>query len=298
MQGKRPFGVEVNNYLGCWPQYGVSQADIIYEMETEGGITRMLALYADIREVERIGPIRSARTFIEAAMPFEPIIVHLGGSPLFDRFLQENDLRTINAGYLAGAAFLDEERHKTYAIEHCYFTSAHLIYRALSFAKIREDYSVSTPASAFNFAPKGTLASLGGGEAEQALFSFSSYADCDLRYNKTLGKYQKWQFNKKQLDAGNDNEQLAFDNAFILFMPINSVNDMILVKGDFSAGGEGVYLSRGRYEKITWKKGEPRDNYKFFTASGEELEVNRGSTYVALVRNERADKLTIDGAPV
>ena len=98
MQGKRPFGVEINNYLYCWPQYGISQADIIYEMETEGGITRMLALYADIREVERIGPLRSARTFIEAAMPFEPIIVHLGGSTLFDRFLQENKNGSLSGG--------------------------------------------------------------------------------------------------------------------------------------------------------------------------------------------------------
>ncbi len=298
MQGKRPFGVEINNYIGCWPQYGISRADIIYEMETEGGITRLLALYADIREVERIGPLRSARTFIEGAMPFEPIIVHLGGTILFDRFLEENDLRTINAGYLAGAAFCDEERHETYAIEHSLFTSPHLIYRALPYAKIREGYSASTPSSAFNFAPVGSITAPSGGAAETVKVDFSYYSDCDLRYNKELGKYKKWQYGKPQLDAGNNNEQLAFDNVFILFMPINSVNDMILVKGDFSAGGEGVYLSRDRYEKITWEKGEPRDNYKFFTSSGEELEVNRGRTYIALVRNERADSLTVDGAPI
>lgn len=81
-------------------------------------------------------------------------------------------------------------------------------------------------------------------------------------------------------------------------MPINPVEGSWLNKGDFSAGGEGVYLSRGRYEKITWEKGESRDNYKFITASGEELEVNRGSTYIALVRNERADSLIVDGETV
>ncbi len=72
--GKRPYAVSVNNILECWPQYGLSQADIIYEIETEGGITRMMALFMDIRGVPLIGSIRSLRDqFSEAVYPLDPI---------------------------------------------------------------------------------------------------------------------------------------------------------------------------------------------------------------------------------
>ena len=43
--GQRPVAVMVNNIMAnsvqtAWPQRGLSDADIIFEMETEGGITR------------------------------------------------------------------------------------------------------------------------------------------------------------------------------------------------------------------------------------------------------------------
>ena len=40
----RPVAVVVNNLKQALPQQGISQADIIYEIEAEGGITRMMAL--------------------------------------------------------------------------------------------------------------------------------------------------------------------------------------------------------------------------------------------------------------
>ena len=39
--GKRPVAVMVNNLKGALPQYGIAEADIIYELPVEGGITRL-----------------------------------------------------------------------------------------------------------------------------------------------------------------------------------------------------------------------------------------------------------------
>ena len=40
----RPIAVMLNNLKAAQPQLGISQADIIYEVPVEGGITRMLCL--------------------------------------------------------------------------------------------------------------------------------------------------------------------------------------------------------------------------------------------------------------
>ena len=43
----RPYAVMINNNHAAWPQCGVQDAYLVYEIIAEGGITRMMALYKD-----------------------------------------------------------------------------------------------------------------------------------------------------------------------------------------------------------------------------------------------------------
>ena len=43
-KGKRPVAVMINNIKAALPQYGISQADLMFECIVEGGITRMMAV--------------------------------------------------------------------------------------------------------------------------------------------------------------------------------------------------------------------------------------------------------------
>ena len=61
LSGKRPAAVMLNNLKAALPQQGNGQADIIYEVLAEGGITRMLAVYQDPSQLGLIGSVRSAR---------------------------------------------------------------------------------------------------------------------------------------------------------------------------------------------------------------------------------------------
>ena len=294
MVGMRPYAISVNNISDCWPQYGLSQADIIFEMETEGGITRMMALYMDTREVARIGSVRSLRDqFLEAVFPLNPIIVHIGTSVYADKAIQEHSFRTLDGNNLPQSMFFDRDRYSAgYNSEHCYFTSGQNIDETLPAAKIKRTLSANVT-SAFNFVGEDEVTVPTTGDATTIKFKFSSYGDGDLRYDAESNKYLKWEYGKAQVDAGNDNEQLAFDNAFVIFAPISTIDGTILVKVDYTAGGEGYYFSQGKYEKVTWTKPDYTDNFSFTTADGEELKVNTGNTYFAVVRDDRADELTI-----
>jgi hypothetical protein len=61
--GNRPIAVMLNNIKAALPQYGISSADIIYEVPAEGGITRMLAIYQSVADVGNIGSVRSTRPY-------------------------------------------------------------------------------------------------------------------------------------------------------------------------------------------------------------------------------------------
>jgi hypothetical protein len=77
---RRPMAVVVENHPDSRPQSGVSQAEVVYEMVAEGGITRYLALYQP--DADSIGPVRSARDyFAELADSWSAVFAHVGGSP-------------------------------------------------------------------------------------------------------------------------------------------------------------------------------------------------------------------------
>lgn len=67
--------VKVDNVQGAWPQAGLNQADIVYDLPVEGGLTRLLAIFHSA-DVPVIGPIRSAR-------PVDADILHLLGHSYF-----------------------------------------------------------------------------------------------------------------------------------------------------------------------------------------------------------------------
>jgi hypothetical protein len=74
----------LNNLKQALPQQGNSQADIIFEVLAEGGITRMMALYQDPSSVGFIGSVRSARRYyMELAAGMDAVFIHAGGSPDF-----------------------------------------------------------------------------------------------------------------------------------------------------------------------------------------------------------------------
>lgn len=73
------FGAMIENSIPARPQSGLSQAEVVFEAITEGGITRFLALYQQ-NKPELLGPVRSVRGYyIDWASGFDASIAHVGG---------------------------------------------------------------------------------------------------------------------------------------------------------------------------------------------------------------------------
>lgn len=57
---RRPLNIRLPNDPNARPQYGLSKADLVFEMIVEGGITRFSAVFHS-KEADTVGPIRSYR---------------------------------------------------------------------------------------------------------------------------------------------------------------------------------------------------------------------------------------------
>ena len=76
---KRPLAIMIGNTSDALPQYGISSADVIYEVPVEGSYTRLMAIFGDYSGLEKIGSVRSCRHyFIYFAKEFDAIYAHYG----------------------------------------------------------------------------------------------------------------------------------------------------------------------------------------------------------------------------
>ena len=74
------FLVMIDNMEDARPQSGLDKADVVFEIEAEGGITRYMALFYN-NGADKIGPCRSARYyFAELAKGLDAVYAHVGGS--------------------------------------------------------------------------------------------------------------------------------------------------------------------------------------------------------------------------
>jgi len=79
---KRPaLTVKIENTPEALPQWGIDQADVVYEEIVNGGITRLAAIF-NSQAPAKIGPIRSVRpTDTQVVWPLGGIFAYSGGAP-------------------------------------------------------------------------------------------------------------------------------------------------------------------------------------------------------------------------
>src|SRR3989454_8870598 len=118
-------GVVVDNAPPARPQWGLSQADIVYEVPTEGMITRFLALFCGDGP-DTVGPVRSLRLqFLDIAGDYSATVAHAGSSESALAAVEEHAGPVINEFWNAGPFRRDQHRHRP----HNVFASVALLRR-------------------------------------------------------------------------------------------------------------------------------------------------------------------------
>ncbi len=288
----RPVAIMINNAKQALPQKGLSNAQVIYETVTEGGITRLMALYPSVESVGTAGPIRSARDqFVEFVLPANAIYVNIGSSRYAKEMLTLYNYQDINGVYLGEDAFyFDAEREVSLNVapEHCWFTTSDLINQGIAINEMDTNGNVY-PLFNFNLEEKTTA--LDGQSAYNIAFSYSDYAPVDFTYDENTQKYFKTAFGAPHID-GETNEQLSFDNVFVLYAPIDLKEDLVVP--DYSLEeGTGYYFFGGEYIKVNYTKAEPRSPLVITDEDGNEIKVNVGESYVGIVDNEKMEEIVI-----
>jgi len=284
----RPMAVVINNIPESLPMNGVSDADIIYEVLVEGGITRMLALYQDISRVEKVGSIRSARHYtVEIANSYDAILASAGGSPQAFAMVKQLGIPHLNEveGPRREIFFRDRNR-----VPGRRFESLHSVVltgeRAAEWLP-KYDFRLEHEDNykqVLTFVEDGTPR--GGSAALEVSVPFCPSNISAFTYKPEKNVYTMREFNRDFIDA-NDNSSPGFTNILILKTSVS------LIRGDASGrlnivttgSGVGYFVCGGKYIEIDWARADRDTPFMYTHKDGTELVFGIGRTYICVIPN-------------
>jgi len=310
-EGKRSVAVVINNIKAALPARGVSEADLIYEYVTEGGITRLLCVFADIGNAPELGSLRSARIVAcDLANGTNSIFIHFGREPRAVSYLASNKIDHLDGNNMSGGKYSssdyddgyvklasgiffwrDKAWSKVRSSEHTAVSDGTHIKEAIEYKNISLDGECPR---FFNFVPDSSKDLENGEDCTYAKVKISGYMkNAIFEYNEEDGLYYKSEYGDPQIDENND-EQVAVTNVFVLYCRVTLASDDYRTDYHFDEGGDGYYISAGKKINVTWTKETTSDQIKVFNEAGEEVEVNRGKSYVCLCEKSYKDDISFE----
>lgn len=280
-KGKKPIAITVNNIrIAQKVQCGLDKADVVFETEVEGGITRLLALFADPTEIEKVGTVRSLRVvFADLAAGMDAVLFYHGIDPNYCKpHLKELGISSHQIGW-SNDCFRDDNG---LAQEHTLYTNGELLKGAIDNKKLDYEGSGETWV---NFSSSADKKAAGEEKAEQIEVIFSGSVGTQFIYDKDEQKYARARQGEEYTDLLSGNREL-FTNVFVLKTSITNYSDDYH-KNIALEGGEGYYASAGGIVPIKWTKGDSKDPFKFTLTDGTELTVNQGNSYVCIMSEKR-----------
>mgnify|MGYP001054567755 CR=1 FL=1 len=296
---RRPLAIMINNHVDARPQFGLTEADLIYEAVAEGGITRFLALY-HTQDTEKVGPVRSARVYYQDwAAEFNAWYAHWGGAvmtdddrahqetldyqftchPEADSYTKINQigLPSLDQMWLGNTAYW-RDNSRAVSSEHTGFTSTQKLLNEAPARYPEEGWQNFEPFQTWLFKEdlkKADRPDTGSLE----IYFWEGYKDYDVRweYNPATNEYMRYQ--------GGEKQEVRAKNVIIQFTDQSFFGDK---KGHLKYETVGVGKAKvfldGRVIDAKWQKPTIRGRTRYFEdTTGEEIKFNRGQTWIEIV---------------
>lgn len=287
----RPYAIMINCHNAAFPQSGLQDAYIVYEIMVEYGITRMMALFKDV-DFNKVGSVRSARNqYLAYVWENDAIYFHAGGSAEAVERMAKEKVDNISVDGKYGQR--DMELAKKRAWEHTLFTKSDSIKQAIKNYGVKETTDVKNLLT--YSAEELDLSKYKTTKADKVTIKYSSYRTSGYDYDETSKTYLRNIGSKKNVDLVTG-KQYQVKNIIVYGVKYSSYTDhgySGYQRLSNTGTGEGYYITDGVALPITWEKKDEKSQtvYKV-KETGEELVVNDGNTYIQIYPSN-GGKLTI-----
>lgn len=281
---QRPVAVCVNNDVAARPQFGLAEADLVYEYLMEGyGITRFTAIFFG-QGADRIGPVRSARliNYYLSALYNAPLFCSGGSDPV--RYLLKNE-----APFPYLDVDLDDPSNRFYSLSLGRDYRTRLQTDSGRLRRWLADWGVEAPAGIRGFTFGDAPAGGAPATAIDLPFAAATGSQAAFTFEPGSGRYLRFMGDEPHVDAASG-RQLAVDNVIVQFVahqPTDIVEDSLGSTGirlDLFGQGPAVVFRDGLAFNATWRSETRGDTPRFFDeAGGAEIPLRPGQSWISIV---------------
>ncbi len=285
LEGKqnRPMAFMIGNYgySSTIQQKNIDKADLYVEAETEGGISRIMAVFGSIENVPaEIGPVRSARThFVKIVKSLDAMYCHIGGSVQADKLIPSLGVTDMGS---SAAKVSSQLKAANGATEH---TKVFQKDKLLSLISKRGISTTSAKKSPYAFGTK-----VGDGAGNTVQVNTSGSWKTSFTYDAATGLYTKHRTTPtSDAHKSYDGDAIKVSNVIIMYdTRYQEDAGHISFKLD---SGSGILVSGGKSRQIRWSR--TNDQLSFTETDGTALTVAKGKTYILLTDNSHAGKTVL-----
>jgi hypothetical protein len=275
----------IDNSIEARPQFGIADAPLVYEAIAEGSISRFMAVFSLDQTIDKIGPVRSARPYyIDWAEEFGGLYVHVGGSPDGLAQLAAAGVFNLDQFYNGSTFWRDQTRYAP----HNVLTSTQLLRSLIE----KKAWQVPAPQSSWVYKPEATLEQRPETTASFSInFGSASYV-AQWQYDREKNDYQRLQGGVIMKDAYGT--PVRAKNVVVMWVKSGIYDDYGRRFTTTIGSGKAEVFRDGVTVVGTWKRETKNARTRFYTAAGEEIAFNPGTTWIEVV----PDTLSIQLVPV
>lgn len=261
--------VKIENTPDALPQWGIDQADVVYEEIVNGGITRLAAIF-NSQAPTKVGPVRSVRpTDTQIVWPLGGIFAYSGGAAYAVTSIETvPGLKLVDESSAGAAMFRDPSLQAP----HNLFASA---------AGLFTFGGTPVPPHAL-FTYRSAAQGAVGAKVSAFTVDFPSIYPVTWTWDSATGSWDRTLFGKPDVTGTNVRESPKN----VIVMWVNYVNGIGTMASYADLQGKGVVevFTDGKVVRGTWSRGSSKtDPLTYESASGAAIGLTPGQTWVELL---------------
>ena len=301
----RPVAVVVENEYSTEsvrPQWGIADADMVMEGETEFS-TRLLFFWADMNRLpEQIGPSRSARPpFIRFSQMWDSIFIHTGLSRSKDNYegadtvFENENIDHINLlAQSENGTYFGRDNSRQTAVEHTGYLNGTNVVELINNNKISTELRKDR-FTQFEFNDKDEP--MGETSATTATFKWSDRCPKKgvFTYDEAKGLYTTTDFDSRYGESNLQVKTLIYlldETEYIVKENYKHAGSSETYCNYDLAGGEGKVLSMGTSVDVKWRKEDGK--LVLETLDGKDVKLNRGKIYIGYGSSNHGGSIEVE----
>jgi hypothetical protein len=267
LKNRSALTIKIDNTPEAHPQFGISEADVVYEEIVEGGITRLAAIfYSHLPSI--VGPVRSVRrTDREIVFPIGGIFAFSGGAEYAVKSIETAPVKLYDQFNAGDTMYRDPTRPPP----HNLLANAILL--------MKKDGLPRPPPPLFTYLSAGKT--FQGPPVKAFTVGFESGYAATYAWDSATRSWDRSIFGAPDVTA----EGVRVSPKNVIVMTVNYVGGVGVIDSFAELLGTGPVevFSQGRVERGTWSRANLRHPAIYKNAQGKIINLTPGQTWVELM---------------